>query len=110
MPDDVFAGLDAIFADTFGEDVVYTPKATGIPLGVGGKIAAIWIEQPLIVATENADTDATGIELHVQAWVVTPVEGDTVQRVKTGRTCRVVTPIQPDDKGMISVALEVIQS
>jgi hypothetical protein len=105
---DVFDGLDEIFADTFGEPVIYTPKATGVPLGAGGTINAIWIEQPIDVVRGEADTDTTVTELHVQASIVAPKEGDMVQRVKNGKTCLVVTPIHPDDKGMIVCALEAV--
>lgn len=105
---DVFDGLDAIFSaeDVFGEPVVYVPKATGLPLGVTGTILAIWVERPVFAIAGEADTDATEVRLHVPAATVTPVEGDTAQRVKTGRRCRVVTPIQPDGQGMVAAALE----
>lgn len=107
---DVFDGMDQEFVDVFGEPVVYTPKATNVPLGADGKISAIWIERPGLAVAGEADTDVAEVTLHVQASVVVPVEGDTAQRVKTGRTCRVVPPIRPDGQGMIACALEVIEA
>lgn len=106
----VFDGLDAIFTapDVFGEPVVYTPKATGVPLGADGTITAVWIEAPGFVVQGEAGTDTIEMTLHVSAAIVTPVEGDTVQRVKTGKTCGVVTPIRPDGQGMIAAALEAM--
>lgn len=107
---DVFDGLAEIFTapDVFGEPVVYVPKANGVPLGDEGTVQAVWVERPGFAIQGEADTDVTEATLHIAEAIIVPVEGDTVQRVKTGKTCRVVTPIHPDGQGMISAALEVI--
>lgn len=98
----VFDGLADIFADTFGEPVVYTPKATGIPK----TIHAIWIEHPIEVDFENSGADSRRIELSVRSEdVADPAEDDTAKRESDGKIMKVSTPIQPDGKGMIVCAL-----
>jgi hypothetical protein len=101
----VFDGLPDIFADTFGESVIYTPLASGVP----ATITAIWLETPLDIALTGADGDAINTDLHVRATdVAAPAEGDTAQRVSNGKLCRVVPPIRPDGNGMIALALELV--
>lgn len=105
---DLFADMPGIFEDTFGEPVVYTPAATGVPLGADGVIQAIWIETPGLVVQGEADSDAIIAELHVQAAIVAaPAEGDTARRVADGKTAKVVPPFRPDGNGMIVCGLEV---
>jgi hypothetical protein len=84
-----------------GESVEYTPIA-GAPI----TIDAIFIAEPFnIVLGDQAGTDDVRKELHLRASdVPSPREGDTA--TIAGVTYRVVPPIQPDGKGMISVALE----
>jgi hypothetical protein len=104
----VFDGLADVFADTFGEPVSYTPIATGVPIGTGSPpaIQAIWLEDAVDAQFADADTDAIRPQLHVRAAdVPVPVEGDLAVRVKTGKSCKVVPPIRPDDKGMIVCGL-----
>lgn len=87
-----------------GEPVIYTP-AGGTPV----EIEAIWIEGAVSATFDDVGTDARAADLHVRAAdVPAPREGDIAQRVATGKTMRVVTPIRPDDQGMIAVALEQI--
>jgi hypothetical protein len=101
----VFDGLADIFADTLGEPVVYTPASTGVPLA----ITAIWLERPVeLVMRGESGADDVSTELHLRASdVPSPKEGDAVVRSGTGKTARVVPPIQPDDKGMIACTLEL---
>ena len=102
MANPLFASLPGIFVETFGEPVIYTPIATGIPIGDGGVIAAIWTEGSEVDGIGlHADTDISVTTLSVQASVVVPVEGDTVTRVEDSKTMKVTTPILPDGKGMI---------
>jgi hypothetical protein len=100
----IFDGLAEIFTDpsVFGEAVVYTPLATGVPVGANGTINAIWHEGSLDVAMTGADSDAAQTTLHVRAAdVPEPLEGDVARRVQNGRVMKVSTPILPDGKGMI---------
>lgn len=94
-------GLPDIFAETFGEPVVYTP-INGDPV----EIEAIWIETATSVVFDEADADGVQVELHVRAAdIAEPREGDTVERVANGKTMKVVPPIRPDDQGMIGLTL-----
>lgn len=96
----LFEGLDVIFRDTFGEDVVYTPLK-----GTPGNISGIYIDTPLQgLADDGAPVDNTVKELHVAAAdVAAPREGD--RATVRGITYKVMPPIRPDGKGMIAVAL-----
>ncbi|MBX6427140.1 MAG: hypothetical protein IRZ09_14590 [Variibacter sp.] len=102
----LFDGLPDAFVETFGEEVVYTPAATG----VAATITAIWMEEPVAVALEGeAGGDDVAVTLHLRAAdVPAPAEGDRAQRVATGRTMRVVPPIRPDGQGMIVCTLEAV--
>lgn len=98
----IYDGLPDIFTESLGESVVYTPLATGIPAA----ITAIWDEQPIQVPFNEVPTGDSRVELHVRAQdIPSPTEGDLVFRPAKNVTRRVVSPISPDGKGMISVAL-----
>lgn len=109
MADDPFAGLADIFIDTFGEaeGVVYIPLATGVAVGDGGVIAAIWWESSMDVAPAiGIAADAGMSMLYVRASdVAAPAEGDTARRVSDGKLMTITPPILPDGKGMISCNL-----
>jgi hypothetical protein len=97
-------GLPGIFKETFGEETVYTPKG-----GAPKTITAIWIERGVEVAGLPVPSDGREAELHVDiADVASPKEGDVAERVKDGKTMRVVPPILPDDQGMTACTLEDI--
>lgn len=98
----VFDGMPDIFVGSFGEDIIYTPSS-----GSPRTIRAIWIEVPDMQPVLMSDSDITISRLHVRASdIAEPLEGDTALRVRTGKLCKVVPPIRPDDKGMIACALE----
>lgn len=99
----LFDGIADVFAETFGEEIVYTPAATG----VARRITAIWIEDPLDpVIGGGVAVDDVMPTLHVRASdIPAPREGDLAQRVKTGETLEIVPPIRPDRKGMIACSL-----
>jgi hypothetical protein len=95
---DVFDGVAEIFIDVFGEAVVYTPAATGIPK----TIRAAWLETALSANIGDVAADVRKTELSVLAAVVAdPKEGDQARREKDGKTMKVTTPIQPDGQGII---------
>lgn len=101
----VFEGLPDAFAETFGEAVIYTPADSGVAL----LINAIWIEEPVTAfdGLASVGADDVNVTLHVRsADVPQPAAGDCVERVATGKTGRVVSPIRPDGMGMIALTLE----
>lgn len=88
----------------FAEAVLYTPAG-----GEAVEIPAIWTETAVGTAMLGVGTDAIDAELHLlTADVPSPKEGDTAQRVKDGRTMRVVPPIRPDGEGVIVCTLEKV--
>lgn len=108
---DLFDGLADILSDPnagFGEPVVYTPLATGIPLGSDGTINAIWCEDHEQGQFEvKSDQSSVRAEVKISD-VPEPKEGDTVRRKKTGYFGKVVPPIVPDGHGFVSVTLQKI--
>lgn len=102
--DDLFDDMPEVFADTFGEDIVFTPIATGIAATVQG----IWSDKPVIDGMESRSTGrAIRLDLRLaELGDVDPVEGDKVTRVATGETGTVAPPIMPDGFGMVSVVIE----
>ncbi|KRR16869.1 head-tail joining protein [Bradyrhizobium retamae] len=102
MANPLFARLPGIFVQTFGEPVIYTPVATGVPVGEDGKIRAIWTDGSDVVAVGSEAQATIGTStLSVKAADVTPVEGDVATREDDGKTMKVTEPILPDGKGMI---------
>lgn len=107
---DLFDGLAGeIVADpNFGEPVIYKPLANGIPLGTDGTIRAKWNEDH-VLAGEGVGADGLKVTCDVLVTdVANPVEGDTIERVKTGYLGRVVPPIEPDGAGFILCTLQKI--
>lgn len=107
---DLFDGMAAIFRDTFGRPVVYTPVATGAAMP---GFTAIFTRRPIDVVlgdTPPADGEICTLDLALEN-VAAPAEGDLVTVPADGNspaegTFKVVPPIRPDGKGMVTVMLE----
>lgn len=105
-----FDDLASVMTDPdigFGEAITYESQDLGT-LAIYG----VWSERPILQGLEPA-ADALQLMLAVLKSDFTdtdglhmPAEGDTVTRTKTGEEFTVVPPIQPDDIGMITVALQ----
>jgi len=96
----IFQGLPDIFTKALGEDVIYTP--------VGGEtmtIRAIPVLTPVeTLQSSTAPTDDVQKVVHVrEVDAGQSPEGASI--VLDGVDYLVVTPIQPDGKGMIMLTL-----
>ncbi len=105
-----FDGMAAIFRDTLGRPVIYTPLSTGVALDA---FDVIYIVRPIDIAM-GGDAASDGIVRTLGlaiADVAAPVEGDLVSLPATDSESaegpfKVVPPIQHDGKGMVTVMLE----
>jgi len=104
---DLFSGLADILTDPntgFGEPVIYTPVATGIPVTIN----AIWCEDHE-AGQFDVKSDQTNVRVEVRTEdVAEPKEGDTAERVAGGYVGKVVPPIVPDGHGLISLNLQKV--
>lgn len=93
----VFDGMSDAIIDALGEDVIYTPIATGLP----AIIRVIWWTHPMTSDVGDVEVDARRSGLSVKTSdIAAPAEGDRVERLKDGTVRVVATPILPDDQGV----------
>lgn len=98
----VFDGMSDAIIDALGEDVIYTPIATGLPV----TIRAIWWTHPQTSAAGDFEADDRRLGLSVKTSdIPAPAEGDRVQRVKDGTVRMLAPPILPDDEGVTVCSL-----